>query len=138
MCIRDRYIYRDDADASFGPIVVGTVKVNKKDIKNATIKITGVADDAAATMAYNGRVQNAASVGKIMLGSDELTSEDYDMTVSSAINAGDILTVTVTAKGDKYVGTATRNIKIVAKDYRPSNPADIEAKVKAVSYTHLS
>ena len=51
-----------------------------------------------------------------MLGSDELTSEDYDMTVSSAINAGDILTVTVTAKGDKYVGTATRNIKIVAKD----------------------
>ena len=124
------YIYRDDADASFGPIVVGTVKVNKKDIKNATIKITGVADDAAATMAYNGRVQNAASVGKIMLGSDELTSEDYDMTVSSAINAGDILTVTVTAKGDKYVGTATRNIKIVAKDYRPSNPADIEAKVK--------
>ena len=38
-------------------------------------------------------------------------------------------TVTVTAKGDKYVGTATRNVKIVAKDYSATNK-DIEAKVK--------
>ena len=122
------YIYRDDATASFGPIVVGTIKVNKKNIKNATIKISGVADDATATMAYNGRVQDAASVGDIMLGSTKLTSDDYDMTVSSATNAGDILTVTVTAKGDKYVGTATRNVKIVKKTYTANK--DIEAKVK--------
>ncbi|RGW16457.1 hypothetical protein DWV90_18040 [Ruminococcus sp. AF13-37] len=122
------YIYRDDANASFGPIVVGTIKVNKKNIKNATIKISGVADDATATMAYNGRVQDAASVGDIMLGSTKLTSDDYDMTVSSATNAGDILTVTVTAKGDKYVGTATRNVKIVKKTYTANK--DIEAKVK--------
>jgi len=122
------YIYRDDANASFGPIVVGTIKVNKKNIKNATIKISGVADDATATMTYNGRVQDAASVGDIMLGSTKLTSDDYDMTVSSATNAGDILTVTVTAKGDKYVGTATRNVKIVRKTY--THNKDIEAKVK--------
>ena len=122
------YIYRDDASASFGPIVVGTVKVNKKDIKGATIKIKNVADDKAATMTYNGRVQNATSVDKIMLGTTELTAEDCDMTVSSAVNAGDILTVTVTAKGDKYYGSATRNIKIVAKDYVENK--DIIAKVK--------
>ena len=71
---------------------------------------------------------DAASVGDIMLGSTKLTSDDYDMTVSSATNAGDILTVTVTAKGDKYVGTATRNVKIVKKTYTANK--DIEAKVK--------
>ena len=87
-----------------------------------------MADDTAATMTYNGRVQNAASVDKIMLGTTELKPEDRDITVSSAVNAGDILTVTVTAKGDKYYGSATRNIKIVAKDYVDNQ--DIIAKVK--------
>ena len=122
------YIYRDDASASFGPIVIGTVKVNKKDIKGATIQIKNVADNTAATMTYNGRVQNAASVDKIMLGTTELKPDDRDITVSSAVNAGDILTVTVTAKGDKYCGSATRNIKIIAKDY--VDKKDIIAKVK--------
>ena len=122
------YIYRDDATASFGPIVIGTVKVNKKDIKGATIKIKGMSDDKA-TMPYNGRVQNAAAVGDIVLNGKPLDpKDDYDMTVSSAVNAGDILTVTVTAKGDKYCGSATRNIKIIAKDY--VDKKDIIAKVK--------
>lgn len=66
-------------------------------------------------MAYNGRVQNAASVGKIMLGSDELTSEDYDMTVSSAINAGDILTVTVTAKVTNMLEQQQEILKLLPK-----------------------
>ena len=122
------YIYRDDANATFGPIVVGTVKVNKKNIKDAVIKITGAADDAKATMKYNGRVQDEATVGDIVLNGTTLDpNDDYDMTVSSAVNAGDVLTVSVTAKGDKYYGTATRNVKIIKRNYQNT---DIVAKVK--------
>ena len=124
------YIYRDDANASFGPIVVGTIKVNKKNIKDATINVSGL--NADGTLTYNGRVQDETTVTSVTLGSGSTSTtlakgDDYEMTVSSATNVGDTLVVTVTAKGDKYYGTVTKNIKIVAKDY---NSGDIEAKVK--------
>ena len=124
------YIYRDDANASFGPIVVGTIKVNKKNIKDATINVSGL--NADGTLTYNGRVQDETTVTSVTLGTGSASTtltkgDDYEMTVSSATNVGDTLVVTVTAKGDKYYGTVTKNIKIVAKDY---NSGDIKAKVK--------
>ena len=122
------YIYRNDANASFGPIVVGTVKVNKKSIKDAAVTVTGL--NPNGTLTYNGRVQDETTITDVTLdGKTLVKNDDYDMTVSSATNAGDTLTVTVTAKGDKYYGSTTKNIKIVAKDYSAVNK-DIEAKVK--------
>ena len=122
------YIYRNDANASFGPIVVGTVKVNKKSIKDAAVTVTGL--NPNGTLTYNGRVQDETTITAVTLdGKTLVKNDDYDMTVSSATNAGDTLTVTVTAKGDKYYGSTTKNIKIVAKDYSAANK-DIEAKVK--------
>ena len=114
------YIFKntDDTDnTKVNPTVIGTTKINKKDISNAELTLVKTRED------YNGKSfyipennkqdtdANAIWVDSLTLGvgeSDNLNLDYFTITASgTAKNAGDVMTVTATAKSDSpYVGTS--------------------------------
>ena len=127
------YVYRNDEAGAVFNINTGiTVNVEKREL--STIKVNGISFE------YTGFPQKleATDEDKIEI-KDELgaivTDDWYDVTYTTATNAGDKVTITVDAKENgPYINALSADVKIDKKDYEPG---DIIASVdKGLTYQY--
>ena len=126
------YVYDDEGDANYDINTGITVKVEKRALKSATY-------NSISPLEYNGFAQSINVeniVASITDSKNESVNNDaYTVTSTSAINANDTVTVTVTAKEDSaYKGTLTKTYTIGTRPYKAG---DILADVtKGLSFQY--
>ena len=120
------YIYKDTPnDADFDINTGIKVTVEKRSIKSATI--------TDPKLTYTGFSQSAPTATAVTSVLDSkngnVSPDDYTVTSTSAVNKGETVTVTVTAKSDSaYIGSISKNFTIGARKYLPG---DIIANTEA-------